>query len=488
VNLGPPINTEHIDSFACLSSDDLELYYTSDRPEGNSFNLWVATRPTRSEPWGPPERLGPTDIFPTGSQAPWITHDGLELYFACTRSGGSGALDLWVAARSTPKDDWGDPVNLGPIVNQAGYDCHPSLSREGLVLFFSGYAAEGLERPGGYGMADMWMSRRRSVSDPWEPPVNLGPKLNSSNQDVQPRLSPDGSMLYFTSWRRAGDVGGLTIWQAPIIPVVDFNGDGQVNGFEVAKMADRWGTSDFQCDIGPTPCGDGVVDTDDLLALARHIGKNVDDSTLIAHWALDETDGDVAHNGVSDNHGTLLGEPNWRPEDGIISGALGFDGEDDYIVTEHVLDPANDPYPAEGPFSVLAWIRGGAPGQVLISQFDLMSQADGRTWRGANWLMIDALTGTLVTELTPPPQRRKVPPLISDVVVTDNTWHRVAFVWDGVSRSLYVDDTLVAQDEQNDLQGCYGGLYIGCGTDRAPDTFFSGLIDDVRIYNRAVEP
>jgi len=45
-----------------------------------------------------------------------------------------------------------------------------------------------------------------------------------------------------------------------------------------------------------------------------------------------------------------------------------------------------------------------------------------------------------------------------------------------------------AGDEQDSLEANNGGLYIGCGADQSPDSFFTGLIDDVRIYNRAVHP
>ena len=47
---------------------------------------------------------------------------------------------------------------------------------------------------------------------------------------------------------------------------------------------------------------------------------------------------------------------------------------------------------------------------------------------------------------------------------------------------------IVAQDTQNGLEGSFNGLYIGCGKNMQPGTYFSGLIDDVRIYNRAVKP
>lgn len=46
----------------------------------------------------------------------------------------------------------------------------------------------------------------------------------------------------------------------------------------------------------------------------------------------------------------------------------------------------------------------------------------------------------------------------------------------------------MATDEQEGLAVDYGGLYIGCGANLEPDSFWSGLTDDVRAYNRAVRP
>ena len=59
-------------------------------------------------------------------------------------------------------------------------------------------------------------------------------------------------------------------------------------------MVNQWGTNDSSCDIGPTPFGDSQVDVRDLTVLAEYIGKPLADPTLVAHWALDEADGDVA--------------------------------------------------------------------------------------------------------------------------------------------------------------------------------------------------
>ena len=61
-------------------------------------------------------------------------------------------------------------------------------------------------------------------------------------------------------------------------------------------------------------------------------------------------------------------------------------------------------------------------------------------------------------------------------------------MWDGLHRTLYVDDVAEVEDEQTNLEGSNNDLYIGTGKARALGTYWSGLIDDVRIYNRAVTP
>ena len=72
--------------------------------------------------------------------------------------------------------------------------------------------------------------------------------------------------------------------------------------------------------------------------------------------------------------------------------------------------------------------------------------------------------------------------------MTDVDWHRVAFAWKSCNRSLYVDDVLVAADTQAGLTPSNGGLNIGCSKNAELGAFFTGLIDDVRICNRAAKP
>jgi len=55
-------------------------------------------------------------------------------------------------------------------------------------------------------------------------------------------------------------------------------------------------------------------------------------------------------------------------------------------------------------------------------------------------------------------------------------------VWDGSHRTLYVDGVAAAEDAQTNLEVSKNGLYIGAGMGMEPGSFWSGLIDDVRIY------
>jgi len=263
-------------------------------------------------------------------------------------------------------------------------------------------------------------------------------------------------------------MGSYDLWQVSIIPIIDFNADGIVDSADLCIMVDYWGTDNSLCDIGPMPWGDGVVDVEDMKVLAEHLFEEVNDPTLLAHWKLDEEEGKTAYDSVGTNDGVIIGLPQWRPQEGIVDGALELNGTT-FVTANSVLSPA------DGPFSVLAWVKGGAPGQVVVSQ-------SGRT----NWLMADATTGALMTELSHAGPGGS--PLGPEVVITDGNWHRIALTWDGANLRLYVDSLLVTEHVQDGLADSSARLIFGTGKNRESGTYWSGLIDDIRNYNRAVSP
>lgn len=263
---------------------------------------------------------------------------------------------------------------------------------------------------------------------------------------------------------------------APVVSAkaVDFNADGRIDKADVSALIDYWHQDEPTYDIAPPPFGDGIVDVQDLIVVANHLFREIPPADLIAHWTFDEGEGGFAFDSIGLSHGTLSGDPQWEPANGKQDGALRFDGTDDFARTPFVLDPSL------GSFSVFAWVKGGAPGQVIISQQN-----------GVNWLMADTVDGALRTDLkrAGSPSRRGSPPgspLVSSATVTDGDWHRIGFVTDGSSRILYVDGVEVAGDMATDLEPASGGLTIGAGGNLEIGSFFSGLIDDVRVYETAL--
>ena len=269
VNLGPTVNSPDEESDPSLSADGLTLYFKSSRPGGfGGLDLWFTTRPTIDDTWAVPVNLGPTVNSPYEETDPSISADGLSLYFCDwsysvtnLRPGGLGNFDIWVTTRKTIDEDWGPAVNPGAPLNTSYEDWSPDISNDGLLLLFSS------NRPDGSGWNDTWMTTRATRDDPWGLPVNLGPTVNSPSTDVDPCLSADGYTIYFGRWS--------DIWQVSIEPVVDFNGDGIVDTADMCIIVDHWGEDYSLCDIGPMPWGDGIVDVQDLIVLAEHLFEEI---------------------------------------------------------------------------------------------------------------------------------------------------------------------------------------------------------------------
>ncbi len=266
VNLGTTVNSSTYDGCASISADGLTLYFSAyNRPGGQGGSeIWMTARATTEDDWSTPVNL---DVPVYSGKHEWsqsISADGLTFYFGSRRSGGSGDFDLWVTTRATIDDDWSTSVNLGATVNSSAEDFAPSISADGNTLFFE------LGRPSGLGDSDIWMTKRNTAEGDWTTPVNLGPEVNTSYDEFAPSISADGSTLYFCS-NRPGGLGDYDLWQVPIEPVVDFDGDGVVDGVDINIMVDFWGADESLCDIGPTPFGDGVVDVQDLIILVEYI-------------------------------------------------------------------------------------------------------------------------------------------------------------------------------------------------------------------------
>ena len=167
----------------------------------------AATSPVTAAPeysaWSAPVNLGPVVNSGFNDLAPALSKDGLSLYFQSNRPiGSAGGLDLWVSQRTEVDAPWRPPVNLGSAINTPFTEGGPAFSRDGHWMFFNS------DRPqGGVGGTDIWVSWRAHIHDDfgWQPPVNLGPGVNSPSGDSVgsyfENKEGDAPLLFFSSNR-----------------------------------------------------------------------------------------------------------------------------------------------------------------------------------------------------------------------------------------------------------------------------------------------
>jgi Tol biopolymer transport system component len=152
--------------------------------------------------WSAATNLGSAINTAFDEGGPALSKDGLSLYFHSNRPG-LGNTDLYVSHRESDSDPWGPPTNLGPQVNTAFAEQVPGLSRDGHFLFFAS------DRPGGSGDFDIWVSWREHTHDDlgWQPAVNVGSALNTAGFEGGPSFFENDErgmpQLFFASVRPA---------------------------------------------------------------------------------------------------------------------------------------------------------------------------------------------------------------------------------------------------------------------------------------------
>jgi Tol biopolymer transport system component len=173
---------------------------------------------THAEPNQAPENLaGPINTAGNETQA-GITHSGKSLYIVTNRPGGMGLNDIWVSQRSNPQAPWGEPFNLGPMINGGGNDSSPAFTPDDLCMFYASPAVAG----SGAGQRIFVTCRTDPDDDTgWLTPIRLGPNVNSV-QSSDPFYFVDPTTgqasLYFASFNRPGAPGDFDLFKSDVGP------------------------------------------------------------------------------------------------------------------------------------------------------------------------------------------------------------------------------------------------------------------------------
>ena len=184
-----------------VAVDGLVLWFASNRPGGSGdHDIYVSTRADRATAWRAPLRV--TELCSTLiDYAPTPGADLLAMVLTSTRPG-VGAEDLYWTTRASPSAFWAAPVLLAGV-NTAMTETDAWLDATRTVLYFS------TDRPGGAGDWDIWRAARPDPSSPFGTPVPVA-ELNTGLRESDVWLSPDMRTIYFTS--RAG--GSADIYMA----------------------------------------------------------------------------------------------------------------------------------------------------------------------------------------------------------------------------------------------------------------------------------
>lgn len=250
-NMGDSINGPHPDYGAVMSVDEQMIFFTSRRfgetmIDGNYYEDILVSEKKLDGTWTSAHPISPYintptneatislstdgqtlflyrddnggDIFssttmngqwmaplPLGSDINtryWETHacmsaDGNTLYFVSDRPGGFGGRDIYRCVK-LPNSRWSKALNLGPTINTDQDEDAPFIHPDQHTLFFS---SKGHKSMGGF---DIFFTSKNDETGMWAPPINMGYPINTPDDDVFYMTSPDGKRAYFSSVREGG--------------------------------------------------------------------------------------------------------------------------------------------------------------------------------------------------------------------------------------------------------------------------------------------
>jgi hypothetical protein len=193
-------------------------------------------------------------------------------------------------------------------------------------------------------------------------------------------------------------------------------------------------------------------------------------NTLVAHWKLDEGEGEIAADSSrNDLEATLVGEPQWLPSGGKFGGALKFDGVDDFVETNYATD-----LPA---WTVSVWVNSpAAPAKAVPSgpvhrdrNFHFNWNHTDDNFRGTAGLMAGgtwypASFGELQADM----------------------WYHLVATYDGNEFKAYKNGVLITTNSEPSGEPESDSTTLKLGRHSRYSDHFAGIIDDVRIYNYAL--
>jgi outer membrane protein OmpA-like peptidoglycan-associated protein/Tol biopolymer transport system component len=192
-NMGQGVNTTLHEYAPIISSDGSTLIFTSNRSDDlkairdrtNYEDIYITSKGGQS--WQPPKKISSNINQKYNDAAASLSPDGKTLFLYYEE----GAGDIYIS--KLEGSDWSTPKSLNKNINTSMYwETSASMSADGKKLYFAS------NRPGGIGELDLYVSEL-TASGEWGKATNLGPMINTAENEDAPFIHPDGVTLYFSS-------------------------------------------------------------------------------------------------------------------------------------------------------------------------------------------------------------------------------------------------------------------------------------------------
>jgi len=249
-----PFNKGNNEGGACLTIDNMRMYYTICKKLTNGYNncdiytaeyvkiesssimdlgfmtqeLGMTENEVRFElermknaglnyMWTNVHPLNhPVNQIDSWESQPTISSDGRTLYYASNRKGGIGGIDIYKTTKDST-GNWSPPVGLGKKINTSGNEKSPFMHPDKKTLYFSSDGHRGL---GGY---DIFFAKMKKTEEGygWETVRNIGFPINSADNDIGFFVSTDGETGYFSSTNTSEKYRSLGGWDLYYFPLYE---------------------------------------------------------------------------------------------------------------------------------------------------------------------------------------------------------------------------------------------------------------------------
>lgn len=189
---------------ASLSKDGSTLFFAAEYPDMGYGRYDIYKVFKTDTGWSLPKNVGRNINTDFWESAPSISPDGMALYFCSNRPDGFGGIDIYVSYKNE-KGFWEEAENLGPNINTAADEQAPFIHADNKTLYFSSNGWPG------YGGADLFVSRQNSKGE-WLKPINLGYPINTYDNEGSISVASNGQDAFIAS-DRTDSKGGLDIYK-----------------------------------------------------------------------------------------------------------------------------------------------------------------------------------------------------------------------------------------------------------------------------------